>query len=395
MVVAALAGVVTTKASALAFIQGDPCNDTKPLFVCPEGTVDKSYSITYKGSGGCGPALPYQYRVVNGALPPGLTLSSSGTISGKPTQAGTWNFWAELSDENPPSAAWCAPKTAEREFQIKVLAGISINNQSAKAGTLGEAYSEQLTATLLNANPPPAGSPLATATWSVLSGTLPAGIALDPSTGLLSGTPTTEGAYQFVVKAALDASRFDTETLVVDVKSAVAISAPAVPQSEVGVAFKLALAATGGTGEGTYTWALEGTLPSGVVFDPTTATFSGTPRAAGAFVFEATATDQQGRTATYPGRILVAQRLAITRPQLIKLAKVGKLWKLKLRSTGGVLPKAWKLKKGPLPKGVKFDKTLGLFSGKPVKAGRYRVTVELHDNLKVKSTLTFTIVVLP
>jgi len=44
---------------------------------------------------------------------------------------------------------------------------------------------------------------------------------------------------------------------------------------------------------------------------------------------------------------------------------------------------------------VKFNKQLGVFVGKPVKAGRYRVTVELRDNLKVKSTLTFTIVVRP
>jgi hypothetical protein len=391
VIVAALAGVVTTKASALAFIQGDPCADTKPLFVCPEGTVGASYSITLKAEKGNGP--PYSYLLTNGALPPGLQLSSAGPITGRPTRAGRYSFWVEARDNDDDCLTFTPSKCAQREFSINVLAGVSINNQSVKGGTLGQPYSEQLAATLVTESPAPAGSPLANATWTVQSGALPPGVTLS-ATGLLSGTPTTEGTYTFVAKAALDPSRFDTETLTIDVRSAVAItSTPAqVPKSEIGVAFKLALAASGGTG--TYTWALEGTLPSGVVFNPTTATFSGTPRAAGAFSFTATATDQGGRTATYPGRILVAQKLAITRPQL-KPAKVGRLWALKLRSTGGVLPKTWKLTKGPLPKGIKFDKTRGVFSGKAVKAGRYRVTVELRDDLKVKSTLTFTIVVLP
>lgn len=391
VVAAALAGVMTAKAEALAFIQDDPCRDTLPLFVCPDGTVGASYSITFKGSGGCGPALPYQYRILNGALPPGLTLSSGGTISGSPTQSGTWRFWVELSDQDPPSKSWCLPAKADREFEIEVLAGISINQQSAKPGTLGQAYSEQLTATLLNQNPPPSGSPLATAAWSVQSGTLPPGITLS-ATGLLSGTPTAEGDYQFVVRAQLDASRFDTETLTLPVRTQVEISAPAIPKSEVGVAYKHVLTVKGGSG--TYTWTLEGSLPDGVTFDTTTATFSGTPREAGAFSYTATATDQQGRVGTFPGRILVAQRIAITRPTP-KPAKVGRLWKLKLKSTGGVLPRVWKLKKGPLPKGIKFDRTLGLFSGTPTKAGRYRITVELTDVLKAKSTMTFVIVVSP
>src|SRR5204862_5119809 len=130
---------------------------------------------------GCGAALPYQYRILDGGLPPGLSLSKSGAISGVPTRGGDYPFWVELSDENPPSASWCVPSTAQRQFTIKILAGLNLqqNALSPKGAFLGQAYSFQLTT----------DNPAAATSWSVISGALPSGITLNNSNGLLSGTP--------------------------------------------------------------------------------------------------------------------------------------------------------------------------------------------------------------
>ena len=86
---------------------------------------------------------------------PGLTLDSSGVLHGKPTQSGTWNFWVQLSDEDPPSQAWCDPHKADREFQIQVQPSIDIDNQKTTTyGTVNQPYSNQLTAIqLTNTNP--------------------------------------------------------------------------------------------------------------------------------------------------------------------------------------------------------------------------------------------------
>jgi hypothetical protein len=200
-----LAGVVTATASALAFDDAVPCVDTQPLFVCPQGTLEAPYSIQLVGRGGCGPdppneGLPYQFRVVNGALPPGLSLSQSGQISGTPSQAGTYRFWAELSDQDPPSQSWCLPKKAEREFSITINPRVLVTTESTGPGTIGSLYTLNLTA-VMKSGATSTAAPSSPLTWTVVQGQLPAGLTLNSSTGVVSGTPTTEGASSFVVRA--------------------------------------------------------------------------------------------------------------------------------------------------------------------------------------------------
>ncbi len=386
--VGVLAGVVVATAAALRFTDAAcPEAGGGGVRVCPSGIVGGSYSFTLSGDGGCGPALPYQYRVINGALPPGLSLSSGGTISGTATQSGTYSFWIELSDENPPSASWCLVQEAEREFSLTVAPGLSISNQAVKPGTIGVAYSETLSAMLVTALNPPTGIGATGLTWSIASGTLPAGLAL-ATDGTLAGTPTAEGSYQFVVRAQGNGTS-DTETLTLVVRTAVAVAAPLTPKSEVGVLFTTKLTASGGTS--TFVWAATG-LPAGLALG-TDGTLTGTPTVAGTYRFTATATDTEARVGTYEGVLTVASRLAIKTLRL-KPGRVGRLYKQKVSTFGGVLPAKWKVK-GRLPRGIRFASALGLFTGTPQKAGTYRVTVEVTDALKVKSVKTFTIVVLP
>ena len=79
---------------------------TDDSYNMPTGVVGQPYSKQFNGAGGCGPALPYQYSLIGGKLPAGLSLSSTGLISGTPTVAGSFSFWVNLSDQNPPTADW-------------------------------------------------------------------------------------------------------------------------------------------------------------------------------------------------------------------------------------------------------------------------------------------------
>ena len=182
------------------------------------------------GRGGCGPALPYQYRVLSGSLPPGLSLASNGTISGTPTQSGKYQAYLELSDENPPSGSWCIPKVAERQFFFTINAGLQIvTNDIPKNASVGVPYSATLQAQIVTSLNPPNGAPATGATWTVVSGVgtgLPPGLSLGGD-GVVSGTPTSEGDFSFRIQASLNgASHFQTYALTVRKPLVVTASKP-------------------------------------------------------------------------------------------------------------------------------------------------------------------------
>ena len=192
-------------------------------------------------------------------------------------------------------------------------------------------------------------------------------------------------------------SRTDTKALGIVVRDALTISSSdpftearrAV--GEVTAPFDAMLLASGGTG--TYTWTLtSGTLPAGLTLAD--GAIAGTPTLAGSHPFIATVTDSEGRVANYPGRIVVVEKLAVSTP-LLRPGKVGKLYGAKVKTLGGVKPVEWQILRGPLPRGVRFDRTTGTLFGIPKRPGSYRVTFEATDALGVSARKTLRIHVAP
>ncbi len=261
------------------------------------------------------------------------------------------------------------------------------------------AYSASLQAMVVTSLNPTNGTPATGATWSIVDSVgngLPPGLSLGD--GVISGTPTTEGTYSFRVQASLNgASHFQTYTLTVRQPLVVTpvkpLATPPLPTAwEVGVPFSAKLTPSGGNG--TYTFTLtSGALPTGLTLGAD-GTMLGTPHAAGVFRATVRVSDGEGRTLDYAANFGVAARIAVSTIAL-KPGKVGRLYRAKLASTGGLPVKKWKVLKGPLPKGIHFDRTLGVLSGQPTKAGSYRVAFEVMDGLKVVATKTLRIVVAP
>ncbi|MDQ3379523.1 MAG: type IV secretion system protein [Actinomycetota bacterium] len=114
---------------------------TDGSFQTPAGAVGSRYYHLFEGRDGCGPALPYQFRVLSDSLPPGLTLSPGGLVSGVPTQQGAWTFWMEINDQDPPSASWCAPRKSERQFTISIGPKGSVPDAAGPATSGGSVLS--------------------------------------------------------------------------------------------------------------------------------------------------------------------------------------------------------------------------------------------------------------
>ena len=152
----------------------------------PGGAVSIPYNATLTATGG---VLPYTWSVSSGTLPAGLTLTtnadSTATISGTPTLLGTSTFTIQVADaEIPPATGTSGP------LSIAIEGSLTITTTSLPGGNVAFFYDSQLMAT-------GGKTPY---TWSITSGTLPPGLSLTPSTGVISGTPTTTGSYPITVQ---------------------------------------------------------------------------------------------------------------------------------------------------------------------------------------------------
>jgi hypothetical protein len=150
----------------------------------PNGTVGTAYSQQLQSSGG---TAPITWSVTLGTLPTGLTLNSgTGVISGTPTTAATSNFTVQAADASTPQ------QTATKALSIIVNAApLAVTTTTLPNGTVGIAYNTTLQSS--GGTPP--------VMWAVTVGTVPAGLALNTSTGAITGSPTTTGASSFTVQA--------------------------------------------------------------------------------------------------------------------------------------------------------------------------------------------------
>jgi hypothetical protein len=148
----------------------------------PAGQGGTGYSQQLISGGG---AAPYSFAVTAGALPNGISLSATGLLSGAPTAFGTFNFTVRAADANG-----C---TGTRAYTLTInqpCATITVNPSSLPNATQGTAYNRTITAS----------GGVAPYTMSVSAGGLPAGLNLS-GTGLLSGTPTGAGSFNFTIRA--------------------------------------------------------------------------------------------------------------------------------------------------------------------------------------------------
>ena len=334
-------------------------------------TVGTATSQSVTASGG---TAPYTYAISSGALPAGLSLSSSGTLSGTPTAGGSFNFTVTATD----SSTGTGPFTGSRAYTLTVgspTLTITPSSTGGLTGVAGTSYSQSFTAS--------GGSSPYVYALTINSGTMPTGLSFNTATHTLSGTPTTAGTVGFTVTATDSSSGSGpyavsgTYTLTVSAPT-LTVSPATVPNPAIGTAYSQTLTASNGTAP--YTFAISsGALPAGLTLS-SAGVLSGTPTAGGSFSFTVTATDANSFTASRAYTVTIGAATIALNPATLPGATLATAYSQTLTASGGIAPYAYAVTSGTLPAGMSLNTTTGVLSGTPTALGSSTFTVRATDS---------------
>ncbi len=174
--------VTATQADADARAHALACKEAERVRVCfsttsplPPACAGADYTAPILVFGG---TPPYTFALVAGALPPGMDFFDVGLIQGNSSTVGIYTFDIQVTDS--------IGTTVIKTFELRVVAISTVFLNQIYPGV---PYSDTLQS--LGATGP--------VTWSVVAGVLPTGLSLNPSTGVISGTPAPTTTDQFFV----------------------------------------------------------------------------------------------------------------------------------------------------------------------------------------------------
>src|SRR5579859_4326728 len=334
----------------------------------PDG-ITNTYSGPVNIFGGFGALTT---SISSGSLPPGLSIDpNTGLISGTPTVPGDYTFTVQVKDSFTP------PAVATQVYNLHVASPLLAITPTGVDGVVNASYTLNLAATGGTGNQ----------SWTLFSGSLPAGLSLSPA-GVISGTPTqinlAGNTLTLQVQDSGSPAQVASVTFTIRIASPLTITtAPgALPDAIIGVSYSFTFHSNGGITP--ISWTLSsGQLPAGLTLN-SNGTLSGTPTTAGNFAFTVQAGDASSplQTITINVAIKSALLLVITSAGgTLPDAIVGKPYSIALQAIGGTAPFAWSMALGQLPAGLTLS-TAGVLSGTPTIANPAPTafTVQVQDS---------------
>jgi hypothetical protein len=337
------------------------------------GVAGTPFNQTFTQSGGIGTTT---FTIASGTLPTGLTLAADGTLSGTPTQTGSFPLTVTATDSNG-----CSGTGPTYTLTIGCQT-ITVTNPAVSSGVAASPFSQTFTQS----------GGIGTTTFSLASGTLPAGLAL-AANGVLSGTPTQTGSFPITVKAT-DSNGCSgtgaTYTLVISCQI-ITVTNPAVSSGVAGSPFSQTFTQSGAIGTASFTLA-SGTLPAGLSLS-SSGVLSGTPTQTGTFPITIKVTDSNGCTgtgATY-NLTITCQTITVTAPG-VSSGVAGSPFSQTFTQSGAIGTATFTLASGTLPSGLSLS-SAGVLSGTPLQTGTFPITVKVTDSNGCSGTVSYALTI--
>jgi hypothetical protein len=349
-----------TSASQVAFIAGPSAGTPSSVANLGPYTIqlqDQFGNAVNAGSGGL--------QVGLSATSPGKDSSFSSTQNSNgnssltvtiPNDSSTASFfWGYTNTGNKTITANPSGSGLDNGTQsVLLVSAPSITTTSVPAATKTQSsYSTTLTET-------GGASPF---TWSLSSGSLPAGLGLNSSTGVISGPVSSTATTQtFTVMVTDSVGGTDTQSLTLTVNSAPSITTTSVPSADKGQSgYSTTLAETGGTSSFTWTM-LSGSLPSGLSLSSGGVISGNVGSSATSQTFTVKVTDANGVSDTQSLTLTVNSAPSITTTSVPSAVQGQSGYSTTLAETGGTSPFTWTVSSGTLPSGLSLSSD-GVISG--------------------------------
>ena len=303
-------------------------------------------------------------------LPAGLSISSAGLISGSPSTAGTSNVTVTATDGTTASGS------ASFSWTINPAAGntVTVTNPGNQTGTSGTAANLQISAT---------DSGNSALTYSATN--LPAGLTINSSTGLISGTPTTAGTSNVTVTATDTTNASGSTSFSWTIHNTVTVTNPGNQTGTSGTAANLQISATD-SGGATLTYGATG-LPAGLSINASNGLISGTPTTGANYSVTVTVTDTTSASGSAAFSWTIVNTVTMTNPGN-QTGTAGTAASLQISATDSG-NSALTYSATNLPAGLTINSSTGLISGTPTTAGTSNVTVTATDTTNASGSKSF------